>query len=398
MNNHQSNEIKLKAVADGPTAGAPGEAGCPAAALPCLYYDNCIQKEEKERRPFVRLTPSQKKMRAKVIIATEWMVWKYGLEKVGLLTLSFGVPGTGRGSFETWELRQQAKEWEFVQSRWHSYCTNVVADRYADWVCVFERHRDGVWHIHVVVVTKADIRTGTDIETLSNYKLPYWMRRGKHLRNEALAAEWKELRLIACRYRFGRVELLPVKKTGEAMGVYLGKYLIKTYQTTEAGQRRRLVRFSKQVSKVIVGPFTVLGLGSLIHRTRLAMAARMLNLSDYGDFAEYFGSQWNHRLKNTLLWIPMPFRFRKGDFASGVAARVLKRYAEYPKEYLEEAGQRKIDDAARELWRMLEEGLEENSEALMKIRARRLGDNFGDGPATAEDRQDDLFADPLCPF
>jgi hypothetical protein len=46
----------------------------------------------------------------------------------------------------------------------------------------------------VVVSTKADIRTGTDIETLTNYKLPYWQRRGKHLRNEALAFEWRVLR------------------------------------------------------------------------------------------------------------------------------------------------------------------------------------------------------------
>jgi hypothetical protein len=52
---------------------------------------------------------------------------------------------------------------------------------------------DGVVRpVHVLtlqVVTQKDIRTGTDIETLSNYKLPYWLRRGKHLRNEALAAE-----------------------------------------------------------------------------------------------------------------------------------------------------------------------------------------------------------------
>jgi hypothetical protein len=63
-----------------------------------------------------------------------------------------------------------------------------------------------VWHLHVVVAVKADIRTGTDIETLSNYKLPYWMRRGKHLRNEALAAEWQVLRETCCKYRFGRAE------------------------------------------------------------------------------------------------------------------------------------------------------------------------------------------------
>jgi hypothetical protein len=30
-----------------------------------------------------------------VILAAEWMVAKYGIERVGLLTLSFGVPGSG---------------------------------------------------------------------------------------------------------------------------------------------------------------------------------------------------------------------------------------------------------------------------------------------------------------
>jgi len=117
------------------------------------------------------------------------MVKKHGINRVGLLTLSFGVPGSGRGSEATRELREQAKDLDFVQARWHSFSSNVVTKRYEDWICVLEPHRDRVWHLHVVVSTKADIRTGTDVETLSNYKLPYWMRRGKHLRNEALAAE-----------------------------------------------------------------------------------------------------------------------------------------------------------------------------------------------------------------
>ena len=115
-----------------------------------------------------------------MILAVEWMVRKHGRDHVGVLTLTFGVPGSGKGSYETWALRQQAKHWDFVQARWHSFRTNVIAVRYADWICVFELHRVGVWHIHVVVVTKEDIRTGTDtLKRSSNYKLPYWMRRVK---------------------------------------------------------------------------------------------------------------------------------------------------------------------------------------------------------------------------
>jgi len=95
------------------------------------------------------------------------MARKHGIERVGLLTLSFGVPGSGKWSHETWALREQAKQWGFVQKRWHSFCTHIVAKRYEDWVCVFELHRDRDWHLHVVVATKADIRNGTNLETLS---------------------------------------------------------------------------------------------------------------------------------------------------------------------------------------------------------------------------------------
>ena len=344
------------------------------------------------------MTPNQKTIRLKVILAIEWMVRKYGLEHVGLLTLSFGVPGSGKGSFETWSLRQQAKIWEFVQQRWHSLRTNVIAKRYRDWICVFELHDDGVWHIHVVVVTDFDNRTGTNIEVLTNYKLPYWQRRGKHLRNEELAAEWTVLRQTCCRYRFGRVELLPVKKTGAALGFYLGGYLVKTYQKIPAGQRRRLVRFSAGVGSEFRDKFSVYSLGNLIYRTRLSILARMLNFQGFDDFAEYFDSGWPFRLKSIIAWIPMPFRFRKGDFESGMAARVLKAYALSPKDYLEEREKTKIDDVARELWRRLEYSLGENAESLVELRSRIAGDNSGDGPATADGLQSGLFDDPYIPF
>ena len=334
-----------------------------------------------------------------MIMAVEWMVRKHGIERVGVLTLSFGVPGSGKGSFETWALRQQAKEWDFVQNRWHSFCTNVVANRYQDWLCVFELHRDRVWHIHVVVATKEDIRTGTDIETLSNYRLPYWLRRGKHLRNEALAAEWKALREVSCKYRFGRVELLPVRKTAQAVGFYLGDYLVKTYHLIPPGQRCRLVRFSRRINQSITTKFSIHGLGQLIYRTRLKMAAGMLGFTEYGDFAEYFGPRWNYLLKNAIAWIPVPFHFQKGDFASGFAGVVLSAYARHPELCLDERGKAKLADVSRELWRRLQEVLaEDDTEERLARQAMRLGDNVGDGPATQEGLQEGLFCHSEDPF
>jgi hypothetical protein len=144
------------------------------------------------------------------------------------------------------------------------------------------------------------------------------------------------LRVISCKYRFGRVELLPVKKSGEAVGYYLSDYLVKTYGLIPPGQRCQLVWFSRQISQAISFTFTILGIGNLIYRTRLKMAARMVNFQDYGDFAEYFGPRWNYLLKNALAWIPIPFRFPKGAFESGFALTVLTAYAENPKSFLDE--------------------------------------------------------------
>ena len=387
-------------TAEVPSSTTPAGGGSGADGIPCQYNHNCTEKGKYQPPSRARLTPNQKKMLVKMIMGVEWMILKYGIERVGVLTLSFGVPGSGKGSFETWALRQQAKVWGFVQKRWHSLCTHVIADRYEDWICVFELHEDGVWHLHVVVVTKEDIRTGTDIETLSNYKLPYWKRRGKHLRNKALAAEWTDLRRICCGYRFGRVELLPVKKTGLAVGLYLGAYLIQTYNVLPPGGRRRLIRFSKGINEAIspVNGFSIRSLGNLIYRTRLKIVAQMLRFEHYGEFAEYFGPRWNFLLKNLIAWVPMPFRFHKNDFDSGVAARVLKAYANDPKQHLDEREQAKIDDVARELVRRLEEALDENTEALMELRSRRVSESVGDGPADPDAMQSDLFADPYIPF
>jgi hypothetical protein len=337
---------------DGTGPGRCGPPGPPASALPCHNSNSCIEKKE---RRYERLSPYRKKSRYRLIMAIEWMVRKHGLNHVGLLTLTFGVPGSGRGSQETRDLREQAKELEFVQSRWHSLLSNVIAKRYADWVCVLELHRDGVWHLHVVVSIKADIRTGTDIATLTNYSLPFKMRRGVRFRNAALAAEWSELRHTCCKYRFGRVELMPIKKTGEALARYVAGYLAKSWARVPAGRKSRLVRLSRGLSGNISMRFSPNTLGNLIYRTRLKIAASMLHFDGYDDFEDYFGPRWNCYLSDIIATIPMPLRFAKGDFESGLAARLLNEYGADPYPYLDDAAKKKVDGAQSDLLRKFAE-------------------------------------------
>jgi hypothetical protein len=193
--------------------------------------------------------------------------------------------------------------------------------------------------------------------------------------------------------------LLPVKKTARAVGFYLGDYLVKTYNLISPGQRCRLVRFSGRINRAISGKFAINSLGQLIYRTRLKMAARMLNFEKYEDFADYFGPRWNYLLKNAIAWIPVPFRFLKGAFESGFAYTVLAGYADKPELYLDERGKAKLGDVTRELWRRLNETIsEDDCEARLQRQAMRPGDNAGDGPASLDGLQRELLPDSEDPF
>jgi hypothetical protein len=136
----------------------------------------------------------------------------------------------------------------------------------------------------------------------------------------------------------------------------------------------------------------------LIYRTRLKIAAQMLNFQDYGDFAEYFGLRWNYYLRNAISWIPVPFKFTKGAFESGFAAEVLAGYSEHPEIYLDERGKAKLGDVSREIWRRLEEILEESAELRLRRTTDSASDNFGDGPTLQDGSQKDLFDKPNEPF
>jgi len=381
---------------EGEGGGAVRPVRAARPALPCHNSNSCIEKEKWKSEP---LSPYRKKSRHRLITAIEGVVRKHGVNRVGLLTLSFGVPGSGRGSEATRELREQAKDLDFVQARWHSFASNVVTRRYEDWICVLEPHRDGVWHLHVAVSTKADIRTGTDVETLSNYKLPYWMRRGKHLRNEALAAEWQVLRETCCKYRFGRVELLPIKKTGAAVARYVAGYLSKSFGLVPAGRKNRLVRFSRSLSQRFTMRFSPHTLGNLIHRTRLKLAASMLHFEEYGDFADYFGSRWHYYLGQIIASIPVPLVFGKGQFESGVAAMMLREFVQDPLPYLDEAGKKSMIAAHSGLLRKFTElAFDESAEARWQESRPEEADNIDVGPVTETDFQGDLMEASGDPF
>jgi hypothetical protein len=107
-------------------------------------------------------------------------------------------------------------------------------------------------------------------------------------------------------------------------------YLSKSFGLVPSCRKHRLVRYSKNLGRKITMRFSPHTLGNLIHLTRLKLAASMLHFEEYGDFADYFGPRWHFYLGDIIASIPVPWKFAKGDFESGLAAKVLRGFAAEP--------------------------------------------------------------------
>jgi hypothetical protein len=64
-------------------------------------------------------------------------------------------------------------------------------------------------------------------------------------------------------------------------------------------------------------------------------------VSKYDNFEDYFGSRWNCYLSDIIATIPIPLKFAKDQFESGIAVRLLNEFAADPYPYLDEATRKK---------------------------------------------------------
>jgi len=204
--------------------GTPGGAGRPPARVACQIVTSAYQKEtEKEKSPL----PGTKWKQADALIRNiAWLVKIFGPERIGFVTLTVGDFITG-GKFRNLRDRREA------QRRFHSYMTNGLSKRYQCGVVVTERHKNGGIHFHLAVVTRQDIRGNLDFAAC----FPAKDHLGKPVRkpdygtaNEAIKREWAYLRRSCKSYGFGWHQLQPMRESGEALGCYLGKYLMKDWE------------------------------------------------------------------------------------------------------------------------------------------------------------------------
>jgi hypothetical protein len=125
----------------------------------------------------------------------------------------------------------------------------------------------------------------------------------------------------------------------------------------------------------------------------------MLQFQEYGDFADYFGPRWHYYLGDIIAVIPVPFKFEKGQFESGLATKVLGEFAANPFPYLDEAGNKKMMAAQSGLMRKFTE-LALDEAAAMRWKESEAGeaDNIDVGPAEETDLENELFETTDDPF
>jgi hypothetical protein len=121
-------------------------------------------------------------------------------------------------------------------------------------IIVSERHKNKAIHFHLIGVlrSRTDIRTGFDFKafhTALNARSCGSENRGAEIRyaisaNDELRGLWELLRKKLPLFGFGRAQLTPIEKTGEAVACYVSKYIEKNlFNRLADDKRKKLVRY-----------------------------------------------------------------------------------------------------------------------------------------------------------
>lgn len=257
--------------ANGTGRAADARGARAAAALPCLNTNNCNEG---------KLSSAHRKTAFALIHNVLWLIERNGLERIGFLTLTFA---------------RHVVAYKDAQKALHSLMTGVLKARYPEYIIVMERMDSKRVHYHLLVVMAEDIRTGFDFTAV----------KGGDYRSASdyLRREWKFWRDTAPKYRFGRTELLPVKKTAKGVARYVGKYVAKHIgQRLPEDKGARLVRYSRGTNRVGTR-FDWMSTGAYMWRQKLGAFCRMIGLTpdDYKDrLKEWFGRNWVYQLRPVI--------------------------------------------------------------------------------------------------
>ena len=201
---------------------------------------------------------------------------------------------------------------------------------FEEWLSVFQRHKDGRIHLHLVVVCKEDIRTGFDFEAVK--------RRDYSSASAHLRAEWKFWREHAQKYGFGRMELLPMRTSIERFAGYVARYVTRDGNITRRKERgARLVRYSGGFRRVVKGRFTWVDDKDRIERIARNQAQAFQALRIRGEAEFRWGLRWRWRFNRLLYAKPNVFitiirtAAQNLEYYDGAEFAVAEAWAEWGK-------------------------------------------------------------------
>ena len=251
-------------------ADAPAQAGAPP--LLHLKNDNCINSNF-NRSVFVA--------RGNIL----GYLRQFGETHVGILTVT---------------LPDCLSAFDF-QDKWHSWLTNKLKKMFPTGMWTRERQpRSGNWHAHAVVNVGFDIKTGFPFEQVDQ----------KFYANvdPSIRAIWKQLRETGEKYGFGRIELLPIRHSGNACANYVTKYITK-HRNTEKQEGEEKCRLFGAWGGVRTVHSRFSWVSSRIIRKRKAWLAAEFEITDDDGFKRMFGPHWWFHLSRDLMDVIMPVEY-----------------------------------------------------------------------------------------
>lgn len=204
---------------------------------------------------------------------------RYGIERLGFLTLTFAD--------HVLEIKEASR-------RFNSLNTHVLKARYECAIATVERQKSGRLHFHLVVVLKADIRSGCDFGA--------FLQGDYRSAGPALRAEWAFWRGTAKKFRFGRTELLPIRSTSDGIAKYVGKYIAKHMcRRVLEDKGARLVRYlGFDGSRRTSCRFVWNSKGSAKWRVAVAEYAHLVHAVDLEDLKLKRGKRWAWKLAKRI--------------------------------------------------------------------------------------------------
>jgi len=243
------------------------------APLPCLHSNNSTDEGEKhwESDEWNVLKGNHKKTAKVLELNVRKMVGMFGIEKVGMLTLTFP------------DRVKCARE---AQRRLNSLLSHFIRPTFGEYIAVLERHKDEAIHFHLLIPVVDDIRTGYDSAAIE--------RKDYASASPYLRSVWKLLREELPKYSFGRASLEPIKSSADAVAFYVSKYISKHIgERIESDKGVRLMRASDGV-KAGTTRFGWHTDKARLWRTKAAMLGEAMNCTE-AQMPEVLRPGWAYR-------------------------------------------------------------------------------------------------------